>query len=169
MTIDEISARLEIQDVLFRYCRGVDRGDLEMIRSVYHPDAIDDHGSTASLGHEFAAKLVERLDEARSIGQRHITNVLIELNGGSAKVESYFISFVPDTNPTTGERTISFVNGRYLDRFEKRAEGWKIAHRKVVLDWSEQGGTATPWARIAQFEVGGRREADPSYAFFHSR
>src|SRR5262245_17777267 len=34
-----------IQEVLARYCRGVDRADLELLRSVYHPDAIDNHGT----------------------------------------------------------------------------------------------------------------------------
>lgn len=45
MTPGEISAHIEIQQVLFRYCRGVDRGDKELLRSVYHPGATDNHGS----------------------------------------------------------------------------------------------------------------------------
>jgi hypothetical protein len=35
---------MAIQDVLYRYARGVDRRDWELVRSVYHPDATDDHG-----------------------------------------------------------------------------------------------------------------------------
>ena len=33
-----------IQDVLVRYCRGVDRLDAELMKSAYWPDATDDHG-----------------------------------------------------------------------------------------------------------------------------
>ena len=42
-----------IQDVLVRYCRGVDRCDLEMLRSAYWEDATDDHGSLSGNAWEF--------------------------------------------------------------------------------------------------------------------
>jgi hypothetical protein len=33
--------RAQIQDATYRYARGVDRGDVGLIRSAYHPDAYD--------------------------------------------------------------------------------------------------------------------------------
>ncbi|MFF2108453.1 MULTISPECIES: nuclear transport factor 2 family protein [Rhodococcus] len=33
-----------ITDVIHRYCRGVDRCDVEILKSVYHSDSYDDHG-----------------------------------------------------------------------------------------------------------------------------
>ena len=44
MDVEELIARQEITDVLHRYCRAVDRRDPDLLRSVYHPDATDDHG-----------------------------------------------------------------------------------------------------------------------------
>ena len=35
--------RAEIHDCMARYVRGVDRGDAELMRSAYFPDAYDDH------------------------------------------------------------------------------------------------------------------------------
>ena len=35
----------EIEEVVLRYCRGIDRRDFELVRSCYHPDARDRHGS----------------------------------------------------------------------------------------------------------------------------
>ena len=43
----EIRALLDrqaITDALHLYCRAIDRTDEELLASVYHPDAIDDHG-----------------------------------------------------------------------------------------------------------------------------
>jgi hypothetical protein len=34
----------EIRDVIYRYCRGIDRRDFDLVRSCYHPEAHDDHG-----------------------------------------------------------------------------------------------------------------------------
>ena len=52
MSLDEKTERAlrvlldkqEIHEVLMRYCRGIDRCDAELLHSVYHPDATDDHG-----------------------------------------------------------------------------------------------------------------------------
>ena len=38
-TLQHLADRVEIQDCLLRYARGVDRGDWGLVRSTYHPDA----------------------------------------------------------------------------------------------------------------------------------
>ena len=45
--------RQAILDCMRRYCRGVDRRDEALILSVYHPDAIDDHGAFLGDPDEF--------------------------------------------------------------------------------------------------------------------
>ncbi|WP_268959227.1 nuclear transport factor 2 family protein [Paraburkholderia elongata] len=37
--------KAEIREVHTRYCRGIDRMDFDLVRSCYHPDAIDRHGA----------------------------------------------------------------------------------------------------------------------------
>lgn len=34
----------EIREVMCRGARAIDRLDMELLRSCYHPDAVDDHG-----------------------------------------------------------------------------------------------------------------------------
>ncbi len=172
MSIEEISAHLEIRQVLNRYCHGVDRGDRQLIKSVYHPDAIDDHGPWCGLGTDFADAIVHILDGSHGVGQHNITNVLIELNGDVAQVESYFIGFHPDKAP---DGRITPITGRYLDRFERRNGAWKIAHRKVVLDWAAPPDMNSDLQKMFPSDAselqkgtpsGKRREADPSHGFF---
>src|SRR5579862_3908887 len=40
---DELADREAIRDCLYRYCRGVDRCDMELLRSAYWPGAMDTH------------------------------------------------------------------------------------------------------------------------------
>jgi SnoaL-like domain len=41
---NEVRARLDIHDVLARYCRGADRCDAALMQSCFHEDAVDEHG-----------------------------------------------------------------------------------------------------------------------------
>ncbi|MDB5446763.1 MAG: aromatic-ring-hydroxylating dioxygenase beta subunit [Phenylobacterium sp.] len=167
MGLEELAAHIEIQQVLYRYCRGVDRGDVALLASVYHPDGIDRHGAFSGLGTEFAALLVPRMDQVPTAGQHHITNVLIELNGQVANVESYYIAFHPQaTEAGVGH---ALVCGRYLDRFERRDGVWLIAERQVVIDVSRDLEGSSDWPGAANFPAGRRRQEDPSAALFASR
>ncbi len=165
MDLETISAHIEIQQALLRYCRGVDRGDRELIKSAYHPDGIDDHGPMfKGPGVEFADFIVNELDKSSAICHHFITNTFIELDGDTARVETYCFSFNSKFDPEGG---VDIVPNRYLDRFERRDGAWKIAHRKVVIDWSYS--TVLPlgtWAPHDLFPNGGKREKDPSYGHF---
>ncbi len=166
MTIDDLLAQAEIRQVLYRYCRGIDRGDAAIVASVYHPDAIDDHGSFLGLGRDFPADVIPRMDRAGVVGQHHITNELMEIDGNKAKVESYFMALNPEGDKAAGTGKLLFVYGRYLDRFEKRDGVWLIAHRKVIIDYVDVEGGGRTWERAHVFTWGERRDADASAAFF---
>lgn len=129
MTMQDLLDRQAINDVLLRYCRGVDRGDIDLLASVYHDDGIDDHGFWKGLGKDFAVFINTMLKDAGSGNCQHrLSNVWIELEGDMAFVESY-----SDAVRDTGTHRES-VQTRYLDRFERRHGEWKIAHRLVVRD-----------------------------------
>lgn len=169
MDLEDVTAELAIRNVLARYSRGVDRGDLALLKSVYHPEAIDDHGSFKGNGWEFAEILVKRMDEHTIPSQHHVTNVLIELHGDWADVESYVLAYHPVSDGAGGEVHALF-GGRYLDRFEKRTGEWKIAERRVLMDWTRSALPGDSWGLEAVFAdaAGGRGRADPSYGRFHA-
>lgn len=165
--LETLAAELEIRRVLARYCRGVDRGDLALLKSVYHPDARDDHGMFVGSGWDFAEALVPAMDGSSLNSQHHLTNVLIELDGDAAAVESYVIAFHPARDPQSGEEVHHVAGARYLDRFEKRDGAWKIAERRVVIDWTRAGTPAPAWPAWQGVGLhGARREQDPSHQLF---
>jgi ketosteroid isomerase-like protein len=166
MDLDKISAYLEIQQALYTYCRGIDRGDSELIKSIYHPDATDEHGLFKGKGMKFAEVIVGEMEKRSANGQHHITNILIDLDGDVARVESYFISLNPEVSP---EGSVAPVTGRYLDRFEKKDGAWKIAHRQVVLDYSYSALPIGHWELHEKFPNGAKREHDPSFTFFKNK
>ena len=166
MDLEKISAHLEIQQALYTYCRGVDRCDSELIKSVYHPGAIDEHGLFKGKGMEFAEVIAGEMEKRSANGQHHITNILIDLDGDVARVESYFISLNPEVNP---EGSVAPVTGRYLDRFERRDGACKIAHRQVILDYSYQALPPGKWELHDKFPNGAKQGQDLSYEFFQKK
>jgi len=166
MEIEDVIAELEIRRVLARYCRGVDRGDLEMLKSVYHEDATDDHGTFQGSGWAFAELLVPAMDQSALVSQHQVTNVLIERDGDVARVESYVLAFHPVPDTETGREVHAVAGGRYLDRFEKRDGEWKIADRVVLIDWTRQALSGEDWSLQPRFTPGARGEKDPTFGLF---
>ncbi|WP_076999493.1 nuclear transport factor 2 family protein [Variovorax sp. KK3] len=126
--------REAIRDCLFRYCRGIDRCDESALRSAYWEDATDCHGAWNGSADGFIAQALVKL---RQGGRRvhQVTNVLIELHGDAAAVESSFFA-LQSTAQQPGRET--FLCGRYVDRFERRRGEWRVAARTVVYEWIEE-------------------------------
>ena len=160
----ELADREAIRDCLFRYARGVDRCDEETLRSVYWEDAQDDHCLFVGTREPLIAWLLPLLRE-RETTQHTIGNILIRQEEAQADVESYFEGYHVVRRD---EKVAGFLQGgRYLDRFERRDGEWRIARRKVVVDWFREYPEAGDWRkgpqRQAQIEPGGRYPDDDSY------
>lgn len=163
----ELADREAIREVLMRYCRGIDRLDIELLRSTYWPDAHDEHLEFSGNIEEFIAYSQPILGAMRW-SQHMIGNMLIVIDGSRAEVESYFQGYhsVPDDN---GGRHDHIAAGRYLDVFEKRQDEWRILRRFVVTDWFRDYADTGDWS-IGPFgmqvERGDQKPLDKSYSFF---
>ncbi|UVO50677.1 nuclear transport factor 2 family protein [Sphingomonas sp. SUN019] len=158
-----------IRDCLFRYCRGIDRADEAALRSAYWPDGTDTHGpyqGSASGFIDWAMKTLPSIE--RGIHQIH--NILIELRGAQAAVETYFTALQRQPG-ADGAMADVHMAGRYLDRFEKRGEEWRVADRLVVFDWVSET-PAAPDTEAQRFgrrrPIGGRWPEDPVYGLLAS-
>ena len=147
MTISaaELSDREEIRDVLFRYTRGIDRLDLALVRSCYHPDAHDDHGAFRGDLEGFLAWVGDVLSYFEST-MHFIGNQLIEVDGDVAHTESYCVAY-HRRGPHDGEDPYDLVTAlRYVDRLERRGGDWKIADQVCVFDWTRRDPIVGEWA-----------------------
>ena len=146
----EMADREAIRDCLFRYSRGIDRADPELLRSVYWPGAMDYHTGFTGTAEEFIEWALPRLAEQEQ-KVHMLGNILIRLEGDTAKVETYLwsASVIPGDEP----RQV-MVSGRYLDKFEKRNDEWRIAERLVVHDWFNEGSEIGDWS-VGPFGMSG--------------
>lgn len=124
----------EIREVIYRFSRGVDRHDWELAASCYHDDGIDDHGVFTGPATEYIPWVAENLPNMAEMTQHFVGNIMIELDGDVAHVESYVVGYHRYSGENGSPR--DFTGGaRYVDRFERRDGVWAIAHRLLVWEW----------------------------------
>lgn len=148
---EQAADREAIKDCLWRYTRGIDRVDEAMLRSAYWPDATDDHGGLyTGPASEFIDQAMRNMPSAGDT-VHIVSNILIRIDGATAKVESYVyaIQCMPGE---TGTRDV-LTAARYLDRFEKRHDEWRIAERTVAVDWFREYPDSCDWS-IGPFGLG---------------
>lgn len=165
--IEELWAREQIRDCLYRYSRGIDRYDVELVRSCYHPDATDAHGAYNGDLEGFIGLVHEFRGPESDYGtmQHIITNTLIERSGDVAQVESYLYNPLAPRDPA-GDLPDIVVGGRFVDRFELRDGRWAIAERRLVFDYSNmRPPTAKMWEAWPEEDVliGQPNADDPLY------
>lgn len=148
--LQELLDKQAIYEVVLRYCRGIDRLDLDAVRSCYHPGAIDHHTGFDGSVEEFLA-WVERPLRRHGGTMHHVGNHLVELHGDVAISETYLSAAhwgAPGASPAA-----SFTSGaRYVDRMERRDGRWAIAERWAVREW-----TRSDTGRLTQPEAPGPR------------
>lgn len=166
----EIADREAIRDCLYRYCRAVDRQDMELVRTLYWPDAsIDYHPLMQIKSADEIHNTMAPIWAAMSPSKHMLGNILIEIRGELAFVETYHYSFDSGTNPDgTGYDRVS--SGRYLDELERRDDEWRFKHRVHVLDWNqvwavgEDGGVNGRLAQMLPGYTGAKKPYDRSYS-----
>ena len=184
--LDELVSRSKVYDVLTRYCRALDRCDVELMRSVYWEDGHDDHGVFSGNAAEFADFIIREIQAWFEVTMHAIMNVHMEISGDVACTESYLFAYHkirPDrakVEEIFGSRYASqfdwakngevphhfYYGGRYVDRLERRAGEWRIARRTVVMDWNENGpsGEILDQGMFATLHPRGTRDrSDPVY------
>ncbi len=167
--VNELLAKEEISDVIMRLARGTDRRDVELIRSCYHSDAVDDHGAFLGSGAEFADWAIECLAAMKTM--HFLGQIRIEIEGDVAHAESYCEAhhvFEATTDMSMGVAGTGKMDSvmwlRYVDRIERRDRGpWLIAERRCVYDWTYVLPASQSWPLDENFTLGRTDRSDPSY------
>lgn len=156
-----LSLKLAIEDMLHRYCRGVDRMDRELTLSVFHPE------STVEIDAAFtgsAPALIDWMWERHRGAARHmhnITNVIVSGTDDAAASEAYVMALL--RVESQGGLMVIQTHGRYLDEWVRFEERWVIKRRRYVHEFQEIRRLESDMAPAKQ--VPSRRDlSDPSYS-----
>jgi hypothetical protein len=161
--VQHLEDRAAILDCIARHARGCDRHDVTLLMSTYHDDGVDEHGATVNAGPDYAS-WANAVHAATSEAHLHnVTTHICEIDGDVAHAESYVI--VAMLSPDC--LTATLLNGRYIDRLERRDGDWKIEVRRTTLELmltADASVLQSAFLRDEGYIKGMRDRSDVSYA-----
>ncbi|MDB5861568.1 MAG: hypothetical protein JWQ76_5257 [Ramlibacter sp.] len=176
-SLERMRDRMQIQDLLYRLVRAVDRRDYDAVRDAFHPDGVDDHGAYSG-GFEGYIEFSRKRNETIPSSMHQLSNILVEFASlDLALVETYVWSvqqypaaaraalsqFVGNNAPEAAHGVDSLGCARYVDRIERREGRWRIRHRTVLMDWKAMLPLQAPPAAFPMFKPSSRNQEDWLY------
>jgi hypothetical protein len=164
--IDELLQKEKIRELIYSYCRAVDRFEFDRLADLYWPEAIDEHGFNDGTIPDFIRLLKEQW-QAISANQHYVSNLYVKIDGDYAEAESYLYCWTITETAIGPVKRVSF--GRYLDRFERRDGEWRFIKRRVTIDLSpsyEVTAAELGYPKHRNLPQGFPDERDPSWAEF---
>lgn len=132
LSAEEISDRLELQDLLIRYSEAIDRREFDELGEIFTPDAYIDYRDTGGVDGQYPQVkpwLAETLPAYFERNAHMLGLPAIKLAGNTATARTFCF------NPMIlkGDKpTVMQVGVWYDDEFVRTADGWRIARRVEI-------------------------------------
>jgi hypothetical protein len=163
MAAEDLLHRAEIHDVLLRYFRGCDRGEIGLMRDCFFDDAEVDYGFFYSGG---VRGFIEAAESPAALAayertMHFVGNMLIEIYGSRAYSETYVIAHHVTGSQHEWAGAFVPVYMRYIDDFERRGDRWAVTRRVVSFEWlrKDSAGGFQPFP--SETTMGARDRTDP--------
>lgn len=155
-------AKDEIRELAMLYSRGVDRKDVELLKTLYTKDGTDNHGKHFNGAASDYIKFLEKAFPHMPMSAHSICNHLISVDCDQGEGEVYALAYhlMPDGK---GGSLEDFMIVRYIDRYRKENGRWLFASRVVAFDHRSARPIPTPQELVPT------GAADPSYKALISR
>lgn len=155
--------KLEIQECLTRFSRGMDRFDRDCFLSAFWPDATIAAGPFVGTPQQCWDWAVPMHEAMQVLTHHALLNMTIEVTGDEAHAETYYLFVARNRDESVWQ-----AGGRYIDRLERRGGEWRIAMRANVIEWSvNPPAMPLPFGDVPGIEINGtsrRDRGDISYA-----
>jgi hypothetical protein len=132
-----ISDRIELEDLVVRYCHAIDDRNWAAYRDVFTPDAVLDDTVTGGIrsGVEDHVVYLKRALSRILISQHDISTVLVDLEEAQAKVRAHCsCPMVVDLG--SGRTQVFFQGLQYRIRAARTERGWKVKELTEEQYWN---------------------------------
>jgi hypothetical protein len=157
-TLQTLADRQAITDLIYRYCRAVDRIDAELGYTIYHEDGVADYLPGFEGSGRGSIDYVCKSHQLATGTSHQVSNIIIQLDGDRAASESYVTATLRIKYGDQLKHLTCW--GRYVDRWSRRGGRWGIDKRQAVIDYNE----VRDFTPLPGENAGRNDRTDPSYA-----
>jgi 3-phenylpropionate/cinnamic acid dioxygenase small subunit len=138
LSTQQISDRIEIDDLLIRYARAIDSRDWALLDTCFTPDAWVDYTSSGGVKGKYpeVRAWLEKALAPFAAMMHFLGNTTLELAGDRAHARTYVINPMGFPKPD-GSLHVFTVGAHYVDELVRSPDGWRIAKRveeQVLLE-----------------------------------
>ena len=129
MTLQEISDRIEIDDLLTRYATALDAKDWDLFSACFTPEAFIDYTAAGGVKGPLAEvrQWLAQVMAGFPMTQHLVTNRAVQLAGDTATCCSCLFN---PMGVADGDGLAVFLEGGYYrDKLIRTSDGWRIAER----------------------------------------
>jgi ketosteroid isomerase-like protein len=130
LSLQEISDRMEIQQLITVYANAIDRRDFDALDRVFTPDAYIDYRALGGIDGRFPAIKVW-LGQVLPTFPRYthlVGNIEVEVSGDTARARTACINPMEVTLPGGGTQ-VMLLGLWYVDQFVRTRDGWRMSER----------------------------------------
>ena len=146
LSLEEISDRLEIQQLLVDYSTAIDQRRFDDLDNVFTPDAYIDYRALGGIDGRYpeVKQWLSQVLPNFPMYFHMVSNAALKIDGDSAN--STIICFNPmQVNLPDGKAQVMFLGLWYHDKFVRTAQGWRMSERveQKCFDYNVPGGVGT--------------------------
>jgi len=130
MSLEEISDRIEIDDLLTRYTVAIDTKDYKLLDTCFAEGAHVDYTSSGGIKGSYpeARAWLEKALAPFPMTVHFISNTTVLITGDTASSKTYVLNPMGFQN-SDGSMHIFTVGAYYIDELVRTAAGWRIKQR----------------------------------------
>lgn len=157
-SVRTVADRQAITDLIYRYCRSMDRIDPELGYTIWHEDGTADYGDVYQGTGRGFIDFVCATHRQTLTHSHQISNIILQIDGDRAGSESYVTA---NLRVMRDEKLLQITAwSRYIDTWSRREGRWGIDRRVAIIDFDEMREV-----QAMHRDSRGRRDRDdPSYA-----
>jgi hypothetical protein len=138
-SLEELSDRREIEDLMHRYATGIDTADYDLIDGFFVPGGTIDYteiGGPAGVWDPDVKRWSEAALAAFPVRKHYITNTVVSYapDRDAASSVTYWRAPMGFAR-ADGSIHLFESGGRYLDSLARTADGWRVTARVAKQDW----------------------------------
>lgn len=136
LSLQEISDRLELQDLIYNYSDIIDNKKFDLLRDIFTEDAYIDYSAVGGAAGSLK-EIIAFLKDAMTLfpNSQHLNaNIQIKVNGDEAS--GRVMSFNPmEMTLKDGSQEMFMCGIWYVDKYVRTEQGWRIRERVEEKSW----------------------------------